>query len=202
MKYYNFVEAFNTPLLNKEGGYQKSDKNDFHKYGILYDYIINAQYLKNQSPLSILEVGIRQGDSIKIWENSPLFDRVVGIDMDPQENNTVKFEFSSKVTLEQGMDAYDPEVVKYISDKYPKFDIILDDGDHMWESQMKFFQYYFNLLNPGGVIMCEDITRIYLPQLTELAKKYTDSFYTFDLTANVNPKNCHGNDIVAVIKNS
>jgi cephalosporin hydroxylase len=196
MKYYNFIEAFNTPLLNKKSVHQRSDKNDLHKYAVLYDYIINSQYLKKQSPLSILEIGIREGDSIKIWEESPLFSKVVGVDIDPIEKDVVKFDFSSKVTLEQGMDGYDPGVAEYISEKHSKFDIILDDGDHVWESQVKFFELYYPLLNPGGVIICEDIAQTYLPQLQRFCQQYED-FYVFDLRAK---SNMHGNEIVAIIK--
>lgn len=197
MQYYDFIKAFNTPLVTMQGTTQKSDKNDLHKYVVLYDYIINAQYLKNQSPLSILEIGVRQGDSIKIWDESPIFDKVVGLDIRPAEDKGVRFEFSDKVTLEEGMNGYDPEVAKYISEKHSKFDIILDDGDHVWESQVKFFELYFPLLNPGGVIMCEDITQTYLPQLEQFCQQYED-FYVFDLRAKANP---HGNEIVAIIKN-
>ena len=197
MQYYDFIKAFNTPLVNTQGTTQKSDKNDLHKYVVLYDYIINTQYLKKQSPLSILEIGVRQGDSIKIWDESPVFNKVVGLDIDPAEKNIVKFTFSDKVTLEQGIDGYDPEVVKYINEKHSKFDIILDDGDHIWESQVKFFEYYFPLLNPGGVIMCEDISQIYLPYLQHLCNQYED-FYVFDLRTKANE---HQNEIVAIIKN-
>ncbi len=197
MKYYDFIKAFNTPLLTTKGTSQRSDKNDLHKYVVLYDYIINAQYLKKQSPLNILEIGVRQGDSIKIWDESPLFDKIVGIDIDPIEKDVVRFNFSDKVTLEQGMDGYDPEVAKYISNKHSKFDIILDDGDHMWESQIKFFELYYNLLAPGGVIMCEDIAEMYLPQLKQFCQQYED-FYVFDLRTKTNP---HHNEIVAIIKN-
>jgi len=196
MQYYDFIKAFNTPLTTIKGTTQRSDKNDLHKYVVLYDYIINTQYLKKQSPLSILEVGIRQGDSIKIWEESPLFDKVVGLDITPAAAGGVQFEFSNKVTLEQGMDGYDPEVAEYISKKHSKFDIILDDGDHMWESQVKFFELYYPLLNPGGIIMCEDIAQIYLPQLQKFCQQYKD-FYVFDLRAK---SNVHGNEIIAVIK--
>lgn len=196
MKYYDFITAFNTPLVTKTNTTQRSDKNDLHKYVVLYDYIINAQYLKKQSPLSILEIGIRQGDSIKIWDKSPLFNKVVGVDIDSIEKDVVRFDFTDKVVLEQGMDGYDPKIAKYINKKHSKFDIILDDGDHMWESQVKFFELYYDLLAPGGVIMCEDITQIYLPQLQQFCQQYED-FYVFDLRAK---SNIHGNEIVAIIK--
>ena len=197
MQYYDFIKAFNNPLVTIKGTTQKSDKNDLHKYVVLYDYIINAQYLKKQSPLSILEIGIRQGDSIKIWDESPVFNKVVGLDITPPEANAVQFEFSDKVTLEQGMNGYDLEVAKYIGNKYSKFDIILDDGDHVWESQVNFFELYYNLLAPGGVIICEDIAEMYLPQLKQFCQQYED-FYVFDLRTKTNP---HHNEIVAIIKN-
>lgn len=197
MEYYDFIKAFNTPLLNIHKQPQKSDKNDLHKYVVLYDYIINAQYLKKQSTLSILEIGIRQGDSIKIWDESPIFNKVVGLDIVPKEKNEVNFTYSDKVILEQGMDGYDPKITQYIDKKHSKFDIILDDGDHMWESQVKFFEQYFPLLNPGGVIMCEDISQNHLPQLQQFCEQYED-FYVFDLRTK---SNMHGNEIIAIIKN-
>ena len=198
MEYYDFINAFNTKQLTKTGDHQQSDKNDLHKYVVLYDYIINSQYLKKQSPLSILEIGVREGDSLKIWDDSPVFNKIVGLDIEPKEKGDVKFNFSNKVTLEQGMDGYDPKTFKYIDQKYSGFDIILDDGDHMWESQVKFFEMYFNLLNPGGVIMCEDIAQTYLPQLNKFCQEYED-FYVFDLRTK---SNIHGNEIVAIIKNT
>jgi|TARA_R110000744_G_scaffold110988_1_gene209121 predicted O-methyltransferase YrrM len=198
MKYYNFLNAFNTPLPTKEGNASTSDKNDLHKYVVLYDYIINSQYLKKQSPLSILEIGVREGDSIKVWDDSPVFDKVVGVDIESEESANVKFSFSNKVTLEMEMDGYDPKTFEYIDQKYSGFDIILDDGDHMWESQVKFFELYFPLLNPGGVIICEDIAQTYLPQLNKFCQEYED-FYVFDLRTK---SNIHGNEIVAIIKNT
>ena len=198
MEYYDFLNAFNTNQPTKAGGYQRSDKNDLHKYVVLYDYIINSQYLKKQSPLSILEIGVREGDSLKIWGDSPVFNKVVGMDIEPEEVSNVKFHLSDKVTLELGMDGYDPKTRDYISQKYSGFDIILDDGDHMWESQVKFFELYFELLNPGGVIMCEDIAQSYLPQLNKFCQDYED-FYVFDLRTK---SNIHGNEIIAIIKNT
>ena len=79
---------------------------------------------------------------------------------------------------------------------YGSLDIILDDGDHIWESQLKFFNLYYDLLNPGGILACEDITQIYLPQLQQLGQQYED-FYIFDLRAK---NNTHANEIIAFIK--
>ena len=71
MEYYNLIEAFNK---------SSSDKNHTHKYAVVYDYVINTQYLKKGSPLNLLEIGIRGGDSIKVWDESYLFSNILGVD--------------------------------------------------------------------------------------------------------------------------
>jgi SAM-dependent methyltransferase len=194
MKYYNLIQAFNK---------SQSDKNHMHKYAIVYDYIINSHYLLKGSPLNLLEIGIRRGDSIDVWDNSPLFNKIVGVDIQTQEqyekfleDENIKWDFSDKVTLLPGVDGYSKEFTQTLKDKNEQFDIILDDGDHMFESQIKFFNLYYDLLAPGGVIMCEDINQNCLPQLSQLAKEYED-FYVFDLRAKSNE---HGNEIIAILK--
>ena len=66
----------------------------------------------------------------------------------------------------------------------------------MFDSQLAFFENYYDLLSPGGVLMCEDITQQYLPQLTQIAQEY-DNFYVFDIRAK---SNAHGNEIIAILK--
>jgi len=192
MKYYNLIKAFDN---------SNSDKNKVHKYAVVYDYIINTHYLKKGSPLDMLEIGIRQGHSIKVWDECPFINSVTGLDITSKEQyeeslkeNNLEWNFSHKVELIHGVDGYDPHFVNTL--KPQKWDIILDDGDHIWESQIKFFNLYYDLLNPGGVIVCEDISQIYLPQLKQLGQQYED-FYVFDLRTK---SNNHGNEIIAFIK--
>lgn len=194
MKYFNYIEAFNNST---------SDKNHTHKYAVVYDYIINTHFSIKNDLLKILEIGIRGGDSIEVWDSSPHFESIVGMDITTKEEyekclkeKNVTRNFSSKVELIQGVDGYDEKVSDNLLNEGYKFDIILDDGDHMFESQIKFFNNYYELLNTGGVLICEDIDQRYLPQLTELAKQYED-FYVFDIRAKSNE---HGNEIIAILK--
>ena len=194
MKYYNLIEAFNN---------SSSDKNHTHKYVIVYDYVINSHYFKKGSTLDMLEIGIRGGDSIKVWDDSPIFNKIVGVDITTKEayeknlnEKNITWDFSDEVVLMQGVDGYNEEFVQTLKNKNYKFDIIIDDGDHMFESQVKFFNLYYDLLSPGGVIMCEDMDQNYLPQLSQFAKEY-EGFYVFDLRAK---SNTHGNEIIAILK--
>ena len=194
MNYFNYIEAFNNST---------SDKNHLHKYAIVYDYIINTHFSIKNDLLSMLEVGIRHGDSLEVWDLSPQFSKIVGMDINDKETymrqlneNNLTRNFSSKVELLHGVDAYDKEVSKDLFNKGYKFDIILDDGDHQFDSQIKFFNNYYDLLNPGGVLICEDISGAYIPQLQHLAQEYED-FYVFDIRAKSNKD---GNEIIAILK--
>lgn len=194
MNYFNYIEAFNNST---------SDKNHLHKYAIVYDYIINTHFSIKNDLLSMLEVGIRHGDSLEVWDSSPQFSKIVGMDINDKETymrqlneNNLTRNFSSKVELLHGVDAYDKEVSKDLFNKGYKFDIILDDGDHQFDSQIKFFNNYYDLLNPGGVLICEDISGAYIPQLQHLAQEYED-FYVFDIRAKSNKD---GNEIIAILK--
>ena len=192
MKYYDLIKAFNNSI---------SDKNDKHRYAVLYDYIFNSHYLKKGSSLDILEIGIQGGPSIDVWDKSSIINKVVGVDITTREwfdevckNNNTFWEYSDNVTLYHDTDAYNEEFVKSLDGQ--KFDIIMDDGPHTWESQLKFFNLYYDLLNDGGVLMCEDIQQTYLPQLQQLGHQYED-FYIFDLRAK---RNIHGDEIIAILK--
>jgi predicted O-methyltransferase YrrM len=194
MKHYDYIEAFNNST---------SDKNHTHKYAVVYDYIINSHYLQKGDKLDMLEIGIRMGDSLYVWGNSPQINKVVGIDITPKKEyeemlieNNISFTLPNNVELIQGVNGYEENVSEKLKNEGKSFDLILDDGDHMFESQLKFFNNYYDLLNPGGVLMCEDITQTYLPQLRQLAQQYTN-FYVFDIRLK---SNVHGNEIIAILK--
>jgi len=67
------------------------------------------------------------------------------------------------------------------------------DGPHSWESQNFFLNNYFQLLNIGGVLLCEDMHSSYMHELVKLR----DSLHIciFDLRSNYTEDD---NDIIAL----
>ena len=98
--------------------------------------------------------------------------------------------------LFQGVDAYDKKFIESLQKQNYKFDIILDDGSHLFEDQIKFFNIYFDLLNIGGVIICEDISANYLKQLSEMSQN-NKHFHVYDMRVNIDLTN---NDIIAILR--
>lgn len=131
----------------------KSDKESKHKYFSLF-YESELSKYENQK-ISLLEIGIYYGDSLHIWNNFFKDCSIVGVDienvMTPEnkklsKNKNIKLYFN---------DAYDENFVKTLDD----FDILIDDGPHTEESQIKFLELYCGKIKKGGVLVIEDILK-------------------------------------------
>jgi len=170
-----------------------TDKNTTHRYGVTYDLVFNSQYLKLNRPLKILEIGISLfGDgSVGPLSEIGYVEKYVGID-NKEYTGVIP---NDKVTIYAGpeYDAYKKETIQLIQEKEGKFDIIIDDGPHTWESQKWFFENYYDLLNDDGVLFCEDIHQVHYDNLQQLSKKL--NLYILDLRINNNP---NGDEIIAL----
>lgn len=165
-------------LLNSCG----SDKNSFHKYGNGYNLIFSEQFLKQRRPLKVLEIGVFNGASINGFSQIPYVSEVVGVD-----TYSSFVTDNPKITLYIGneFDAYSLRTLEMLKNNHEKFDIIIDDGPHTWESQEWFFRNYGELLNEGGVLVCEDIHIDYATNLKKLQIEL--DLYVLDLRFNANP---------------
>ena len=76
----------------------------------------------------------------------------------------------NEITVEQ-FDTTDlsPSLKKYVEKNLKKFDIIIDDGDHRWRSQLQTAINIFPTLKDDGVYIIEDIEDI-----VELEKALAD----------------------------
>lgn len=164
-----------------------TDKNTTHKYGITYELIFNSQYLKLGRSLRVLEIGISlfgEG-SVGPLSEIPYVKKYVGLD-----NKKYKGKIpNDKVKVYAGpeYDAYTLEMINFLKENEEKFDIIIDDGPHTWESQEWFFVNYYPLLNEGGVMICEDIFEGNYDLLQNLQKRL--DLYVLDLRVNSNNNN-------------
>lgn len=127
-----------------------SDKNTSHSY-IDYFYENEFSKYKNKS-ISFLEIGINNGSCFEMWRNYfTKAKKIVGVDI--REDFVLPvFKYLDGVTY-YFCDAYNESFVKTL----PKFDIIIDDGSHLLDHQIRFIELYLDHLNSGGVMVVEDI---------------------------------------------
>lgn len=150
MKKINELFEENNLSLNEKNLWG-SAKFSVHPYGPLYDKLLESYRLK---PIKLLEIGIYHGGSAILWNHYfPNGDiTLVDIELRNAEQNIKDKVDSDRVRLLK-QDAYDPDFVKSL----PFFDIINDDGPHSLESQIKCIELYYEKLNPGGILIIEDV---------------------------------------------
>lgn len=123
-----------------------------------HSYIINCYEkefykFKSLKNVRLLEIGIDIGGSIALWSKYFNDGLIVGLDITSEriDENYKQSNFNNVVHIIT--DAYGENIVKIL----PKFDIIIDDGPHTLESQIKCIQNYLPLVNDNGLMIIEDI---------------------------------------------
>jgi len=138
--------------------------------------------LRNQK-INILEIGVDNGDSLRLWRDYFSNANICGIDI-------VKKDFMiDNVDIICG-DQSDIEFLSSVIEKYKKFDIIIDDGSHVSKHIIKSFNYLFDHLNKDGLYVVEDLQTSYFPRYggnrLNLNNKKTSMNFLKSLTDSIN----------------
>ena len=162
----------------------KTDKNTLHSYLPLYQMLFQN---KKHTAKNVLEVGIANGGSIKLWNQFFPNATIYGVDIihdsticDAIKNNNVKL-----FTL---TNAYDINFIYDLKNQNITFDILIDDGPHTLQSMKDFIDLYLPLLSEDGILIIEDIQSIdWLQTLTDLISPSLQRYIkTYDLRNNKN----------------
>jgi 23S rRNA U2552 (ribose-2'-O)-methylase RlmE/FtsJ len=136
----------------------KTDKYDLGYIHSFYDELFTP---RQDTAKHVLEIGIYRGDSIRLWQQYFHKAEIIGVDV----NQCPALEGLKRVK-QVTENAYSKE---FVSKLEPKFDIIIDDGPHTFESMVFFLENYVPLLADGGVLILEDIIDpSWTPKLLEL----------------------------------
>lgn len=120
-----------------------------HAYGPYYNKLFEP--LENEK-ISLLEIGIYTGGSVKLFADYFKNGKIVGVDI----NNYFKYD---KIKFENlflhFFDAYNLNNINQLPIK--KYDIIIDDGPHTIDSQIFFLSNFGKFLNDNGTLILEDV---------------------------------------------
>ncbi len=131
--------------------YDTDKKTNFHNYTRQYN-----ELLKNyrDKPIKLLEIGVYNGGSIRAFRESFKNSTCI-IGLDIREACKSYEDSNNNIYVEIG-DATNESFIKYITDKYGTFDIVVDDGSHVNRDVIKSFELLFPLLNDDGLYIVED----------------------------------------------
>lgn len=143
-------------LLNNLGVRYKADKSSiFHHYLDFYQEQLPDRDFSGR----LLEIGVMDGASMKMWRDYYPKAEIVGIDIKPMDhmyNSDWQVPESVRLLTLDGTKAKDMKPLG-------KFDIIIDDGSHYWADQQKSFELlYYSQLNEGGTYILEDLWTSYI----------------------------------------
>lgn len=105
----------------------------------------------------ILEIGVFQGGSLKMWRNYFGPEALIyGIDINPsckqfEDKNTKIFIGSQN----------DRKFLNFIKSEIPKVDILIDDGGHTMNQQIVSFEELYSHVKSDGIYLCEDLHTSY-----------------------------------------
>ena len=133
----------------------RTDKNTCHSYLELYENLLNR---KKYTAKNILEIGICNGGSIKLWHDYFENAKIYGLDIMNEINVWDELKNKERIILHTSVDAYNMNFyIDNLLNKNIKFDMILDDGPHTLESMKTFIVLYSQLLSDDGILILEDI---------------------------------------------
>ena len=138
----------------------KTDKFGEHYYTPIYEKFMRE---KRNKKIALLEIGVGGyqagnysnkylgGESLKMWRDYFKYGLIIGLDIVKK-----KLDLGNRVKIHHGsqIDYFD---LKKITNKYKKFDFIIDDGSHKYKDIVFSFKYLFNYLKPGGYYFIEDV---------------------------------------------
>lgn len=125
------------------------DKGSLHSYIDFYEeYFLN----KRLEVKSFLEIGIQGGVSMLLWKEYFQNSLIYGIDIDFSRMH-------ENIKQNTSLNLLNADATKSsILDLLPiKFDVIIDDGEHSFASQIGSFSLLKDKLNKNGSYIIEDI---------------------------------------------
>jgi organic radical activating enzyme len=166
--YFDILEEELLTLFNNSN----SDKNTTHSYAEYYEKLFNP--IKNTIK-NILEIGVAGGGSLKTWKTYFKNANIYGFDISEE------FLFTEDRIKTYKINSTDPKTFETFEKENPniKFDIIIEDGDHSLDAQIKSYNILKKYINFPGIYIVEDVVN--LDENKDLINKEFNGFEIIDL---------------------
>jgi len=125
----------------------------FHNYLNFYESFMAPM---REQPITLLEIGVFHGASLATWREYFPNAKIVGVDIQPSakqfETDRVHIELADQSNLQH---------LAELAVKHGPFDIVIEDGSHMWEHQTTTLRALFPFVRNGGYYVVEDLQTNY-----------------------------------------
>jgi hypothetical protein len=112
-----------------------------------------------EAPLRLLEIGLYNGGSLRMWREYLPNATLHGIDVD---RRTLAYELEIPGTKVRLVDQADARALRaFVDELGGSYDVIVDDGGHTMEQQIVSFEVLFPHVVSGGIYVIEDLGTSY-----------------------------------------
>lgn len=130
---------------------QGSDKGTVHSYVEEYERLL-APYRQGST---VLEIGVMSGASMQMWQEYFVDSTVIGVDV---TDRLLQERYKTPPFHLVISDSTNPEILKKLQGH--TFDVVMDDGCHIAEAQIRTFFLLKPMMRPGSLYIIEDVAYI------------------------------------------
>lgn len=127
-----------------------------HNYTPLYDQHF---WLRRCDQLTLLELGIYRGASLRMWRDYFPNATIIGLDRNYPPSGALE---GMDVVCIQA-DQNDANVIDHLGSLYGPLHIVIDDASHISSKTIRSFELLWPHLAPGGIYVIEDLQTSYDP---------------------------------------
>ena len=161
------------------------DKGTAHTYIDEYEKLLDG-YRENST---VLEIGICEGESLKMWNEYFINSKVYGIDITDQYIKDLIKENKYNIIIGN---ACSEEIIVQLNNL--TFDVIIDDGSHLIDDQINSFNILKNRMNSKGIYIIEDVNNLDLT-----IERYKELHNNIEIIDNRHIKN-RSDDVLIIYK--
>lgn len=168
----------------------QTDKGWCHSYIEYYDELFG--HLQHE-PITFVEIGMEFGQSALLWSDFFTEADILMLDLVPHCPPELRSRLIARENLtimDDNMNAAKFEIFGMIQGwlgKDRKIDILIDDGSHLVDHQAFTIEHWIDWVNPGGLIVIEDIQDSYpyggphvRPRLTQACQNRSDRIESWE----------------------
>lgn len=132
---------------------KKGEAGKGHDYLRVYERFSARE---RQDVRKVLEIGVQKGASIRMWQEYFPSAEIYGLDIAASALNVT----GDRIHIEL-LDQSDAVALDAFATRNGPFDLIIEDGSHLWSHQIVGMQTLLRHVRPGGQYIVEDLHTSY-----------------------------------------
>jgi trans-aconitate methyltransferase len=164
-----------SPYCSKVANMIDNPDDHAHGYTAVYDMLFSPMRYKT---FNFAEIGVYYNRSMKLFREYFPNAIIHGFDhMVPHLE--AAFEANLPNVYYHWIEAFDKEmIIRSMTEVKTKFDVIIDDSCHAFITQVNFIETLHNFINPGGMLIIEDIMGDSTDEMFEEAIEPFEQYYS------------------------